>query len=257
MSLPEELRQIAITIAREAGAVVSRRSTEHLHPDTKSTATDVVTEVDRDTEKLIRQRLADLRPGDGMLGEEGTDDPGSTGVRWIVDPLDGTVNYLYGIGAYSVSIAAELDGQVVAGAVYDAATGVGYDGVRGGGSYRNGVRLACSDVTDLGHALLGTGFGYDAQVRADQGALIANVLPRVRDIRRIGSAALDMCWVAGGVLDAYFERGTHEWDRAAGLLIAEEAGARFAVIPENGRDLVVLAPPAIFDELFALVTPQN
>lgn len=251
---PAELRQIAISIAREAGALLASRRGEHLVADTKSSPTDAVTEVDRASEALIVRRLSEMRPGDGILGEEGADAAGSTGVRWVVDPLDGTVNYLYGIGAYAVSIAAEVDGIAVAGAVFDAATGRMYDAALGAGATRDGVPLACSQVTALDMALVGTGFGYSAQVRADQAAVVAKLLPRVRDIRRFGSAALDLCAVASGALDAYYERGIHPWDRAAGLLIASEAGARTAVIPEGSRDLTLAAAPAVFDPLLEAVT---
>lgn len=248
------LREIAVTVAREAGALLAARRGEHLVADAKSTPTDAVTEVDRASEALIVRRIGEMRPGDGILGEEGADTAGSTGVRWVVDPLDGTVNYLYGIGAYAVSIAAEVDGVTVAGAVFDAATGRMYDAALGDGATLDGAALACSKVDSLDMSLVGTGFGYSTQVRADQAAVVAALLPRVRDIRRFGSAALDLCAVASGSLDGYYERGIHPWDRAAGLLIASEAGARWVVIAEGSRDLTLAAAPAIFDPLLAAVT---
>ena len=253
MSLAEDLRGIAVAVAREAGALLAARRGEHLVADTKSTPTDAVTEVDRQSEALIVRRLAEMRPGDGILGEEGADTAGSTGVRWVVDPLDGTVNYLYGIGAYAVSIAAEVDGVAVAGAVFDAATGRMYDAARGQGATLDGAPLACSRVSTLEMALVGTGFGYSAQVRADQARVVSALLPQVRDIRRFGSAALDLCAVASGALDGYYERGIHPWDRAAGLLIATEAGAQGSVIPEGSRDLTLAAAPAVFDALLHAV----
>lgn len=250
-----ELRDVAVEIARRAGAYIASRAHEHLQADSKTSATDAVTEVDRASEALIVSLLDEMRPGDGIVGEEGANRPSSTGVRWIVDPLDGTVNFLYGIGAYAVSIAAEVGGRVVAGAVFDVPRGFMYDGVLGAGSRRDGAPLACSRVGELGMALVGTGFGYEAHIRAQQGALAARVLPQVRDLRRIGSAALDLCLVAAGGLDGFYESGLHEWDRAAALLIAEEAGARWIVIPEEGeRDLTVAAPPGVFDALLAACT---
>lgn len=250
-----ELRDLAVDIARRAGGYLAAHADDHLTVHTKSTPTDAVTDVDRASEALIVRLITEKRPGDGILGEEGTSRPGSTGVRWIVDPLDGTVNYLYGIGAYAVSIGVEVDGTPAAGAVFDAARGIVYDAVLGGGARRDGQPLHCSGATDLALALVGTGFGYAADVRADQGALAARLLPRVRDIRRIGSAALDLCAVAAGRLDGYYERGINPWDRAAGLLIAAEAGARTGVFAEPGtdRELTMAAAPAIFDALKAAV----
>lgn len=250
-----ELRDLAVAIAGEAGGYLAAHADDHLTVHTKSSPTDAVTDVDRASEALIVRLIAENRPGDGILGEEGTSRPGTTGVRWIVDPLDGTVNYLYGIGAYAVSIGVEVDGVPAVGAVFDAARGYMYDAVHGGGARRDGTTLTCSGVTDLALALVGTGFGYDAGIRADQGALAARLLPQVRDIRRFGSAALDLCAVASGRLDGYYERGINPWDRAAGLLIAAEAGARTGVFAEPGtdRDLTVAAAPAIFDALRAAV----
>lgn len=249
-----ELREIAVTIARLAGELIASRAHEHLRADAKTSPTDAVTDVDRASEALIVSLLAEMRPGDGVLGEEGAHKVSETGLRWIVDPLDGTVNYLYGIGAYAVSIGAELDGKPVAGAVFDASRGIMYDAALGLGARRDGAPLGCSGVQALEMALVGTGFGYRAETRAAQGKRVADLLPNVRDIRRIGSAALDLCAVAAGSLDGYYERGIHPWDRAAGLLIAAEAGARTFVIREaDGRELTVAAPPAIFEALLAAV----
>lgn len=252
-----ELHARAIAIAREAGQYVASRAHEHLAVDTKSSPTDSVTDVDRTSERMIVGRILETRPDDGILGEEGTSRLGTTGVRWVVDPLDGTVNYLYGIGAYAVSIGVEVDGVGVAGAVYDAATGAMYEAVRGGGARRDGNVLACSGVDDLALALVGTGFGYEAAVREQQGAVVAALLPRVRDIRRIGSAALDLCAVAYGARDAFYEEGIHPWDRSAGLVIASEAGARWTVLPtaDPDRELTVAGAPGVFDALVAAVAP--
>lgn len=251
---PIALRDLAVAIAREAGALVAARSSEHLVPDTKSTPTDAVTDVDRASERLIVARIAAARPGDAILGEEGTSRPGSTGVRWIVDPLDGTVNYLYGIGCYAVSIGVEVGGIRTAAAVVDAATGDIYDAASGAGSRLNGAPLACTGEADLSLALIGTGFAYVTAARARQAQIAAAVLPQVRDIRRCGSAALDLCSVAAGRLDGYYERGIQPWDRAAGLLIAAEAGARVTVVDTADGELTVAAAPGVFDALLAVAT---
>lgn len=221
---PLALRDLAVRAAQEAGAFLL----EHLPGDrsvtTKSSDTDVVTEVDRASEALLLARLLGERPEDGILGEEGTSRAGTSGVRWVVDPLDGTVNYLYRIPAFAVSVAAEVDGVSVAGCVFDPSRGETFAAALGHGATRNGVAIAPSSVSDPRQALVGTGFGYETAVRERQGIVIARVLPRVRDIRRGGSAALDLCWVACGRLDAYFERGVQAWDVAAGGLIVREAG---------------------------------
>lgn len=248
---PHALRDLAVALARETAALLQRRRPADLGADTKSTPTDVVTVMDRAAERLIVQRLGEQRPDDAVLGEEGGSRPGRSGVRWIVDPLDGTVNYLYGIPAYGVSIAAELDGEVVAGAVYDALHRVVHEAVRGGGARTDGTPIRCSGVGELSLALVGTGFAYAADTRARQGRLVGELLPRVRDIRRIGAAALDLCAVAAGQLDAYFERGLKPWDRAAGMLIAAEAGARTASVPDGDEQITVAAAPGVFDALIA------
>lgn len=266
---PEDLRAVAEQLAVEAAAFVRRRRAEifgdgsdPIAPgavQTKSTPTDPVTVVDTETEQLLRDRLAQLRPGEQILGEEGGG-PGADvggGVCWVVDPIDGTVNFLYGIPAYAISIAAQVDGvsvagavaDVVAGDVYSAAVGLGAQVVHG--AVR--TRLQCSGVDKLSMALIGTGFGYAAQRRAEQSALLARILPAVRDVRRIGSAALDLCMVAAGRLDAHYEHGLHVWDWAAGALIATEAGA-LVVLPQPGDDeeragLLVAAAPGIAAQL--------
>lgn len=250
---PVELRDLAIDIAREAAALVAAHADDHLVADTKSTPTDAVTEVDRAAERLIVERITAARPDDAILGEEGTSRPGSTGVRWVIDPLDGTVNFIYGIRVYSVSIGVEVDGERTAAAVVDAATGRIYDAARGSGARADGEAITCSDVTDLGMALTSTGFGYSAERRAKQAEIVAMLLPKIRDLRRIGSAALDLCAVAAGHVDAYFEYGINPWDRAAGLLIAEEAGAQVAIIDGPMGGLTIAAPPAIFDALLTEV----
>jgi myo-inositol-1(or 4)-monophosphatase len=176
-------------------------------------------------------------------------------VRWIVDPIDGTVNYLYGLAHYAVSIAAEVGGRIVAGVVHNAATGDQWTATAGGGAWRQGRRLAASVQTDLGQALVGTGFGYDARRRKHQAAVLAGVLPRVRDIRRFGSAALDLAAAAEGTLDAFYEKGLQAWDLAAGGLIAREAGLLVTGLRgrEAGPDMVLAAPPALHAPLHDLL----
>ncbi len=259
-------------MAEEAAAFARRRRAEvfgeHAHGAgagavrTKSTPTDPVTVVDTETERLLRDRLAEVRSGDAVLGEEGggpqssvTADPGL--VTWVVDPIDGTVNFVYGVPAYAVSVAAQVDGVSVAGAVADVVAGRVYSAAQGLGAQvtdEHGTRaLRCTAADELAMALVGTGFAYSKQRRTTQAALLARMLPVVRDVRRIGSAALDLCMVAAGRLDAYYEHGLQIWDRAAGTLIAAEAGAR-VVLPaphESGAGLVVAAAPGIADELLA------
>ncbi len=210
----------------------------------KSTPTDPVSEADLAAERLIRERLADARPDDAIMGEEGDDVAGTSGRRWIVDPLDGTVNFLFGIPQFAVSIA--LEGEV----------GVVYDPMRDEcwSTPGTGVPRACAAQT-LGMALVATGFGYDPAVREQQGAVAARLLPRVRDIRRFGSAALDLAWTAAGRYDAYFERGVKAWDVAAGRLMCTAAGLEVRELPpappSDGGILV--APSAFAQELFDAV----
>ncbi|WP_156688950.1 inositol monophosphatase family protein [Mycobacterium sp. Marseille-P9652] len=264
---PARLRSVAETLAAEAAEFVGRRRREVFDGDTaggdavrsKSTPTDPVTVVDTETERLLRNRLAELRPGDPILGEEGggpaAAPPGA--VTWVLDPIDGTVNFVYGIPAYAVSVGAQVDGISVAGAVADVVAGRVYSAAAGLGAHvtdgRGRRALRCAQVDDLSMSLLGTGFAYTRGRREVQARLVAGLLPVVRDVRRIGSAALDLCMVAAGRLDAFYEHGLQVWDRAAGALIASEAGAR-VVLPAPGSDggeLVVAAAPGIADELLA------
>ena len=263
---PEQLRAVAEQLAADAAAFVLRRRAEIFGDGdgvasgsmqaglvhTKSTPTDPVTVVDTETELLLRDRLAALRPGEAILGEEGGGPaPGADGaIRWVIDPIDGTVNFMYGIPAYGISIAAQSEGVSVAGAVADVVSGDIYSAAAGHGAHvlRGGERreLRCSAVTELSMALVGTGFGYASQRRAAQSAVLARLLPQVRDMRRIGSAALDLCLVAAGRLDAHYEHGLHVWDWAAGALIATEAGALVVLPPvDEEGGLVVAAAPGV------------
>jgi myo-inositol-1(or 4)-monophosphatase len=252
-STGDELLSVALPVAREAAATARRMRAEAITDvETKSTMTDVVTAADRAVERQVIEALRAARPDDGVLGEEYGESSTTPGaVRWILDPIDGTVNYLYGLPQYAVSLAAEADGVVVAGVVINAATGDEWTATLGGGAWRSGRRLRCSDRTDLSRSLVGTGFGYDAKRRAHQGAVVAQLITRVRDIRRFGAAALDLCAVGEGMLDAYFEKGLNPWDHAAGGLVATEAGAIVSGLEgaAPGLDMVVAATPAVFGPL--------
>lgn len=258
---PEALLDRAVAAARE-GAALARQYRANGVGDigTKSTRTDLVTAADRAVEALITRLLLDGHPDDRVLGEEGGEsaapDPAAPSrVRWIVDPIDGTVNYVYGLPNVGVSIAAEVDGQVVAGVVHNVATGEEWTAVRGGGAWRNGIRLTGSRVTSLDLTLVATGFGYDAARRAHQAAVLAGLVPRVRDIRRMGAASLDLCAAAEGLVDAYFEKGLAAWDLAAGGLIAQEAGLLVTGLrgAPPGPAMVLAAPPAVYAELHDLL----
>lgn len=250
--MTDALLSLAIDLVRRAGALVlAGRSSAGDDVTTKTTPTDVVTAMDRASERLVVDALHDARPDDGVLGEEGGESPGSSGVRWVIDPIDGTVNYLYGLPAYAVSLGAEVDGVMTVGAVYNPAIGELWTAVRGEGSWLDGRRLSGSTVTSLDQALVATGFGYGAGRRTSQAAVVATLLPEVRDIRRFGAASLDLCSVAAGRVDAYFERGLAPWDLAAGGLIASEAGLQVTGLRgmPAGPDMVLAAPPALHELL--------
>jgi len=256
-----ELLDLAVATAREAAALVARgRATAGEHVDVKSSSVDMVTAVDRATEELVTGRLLGARPGDGLLGEEGGERAGTTRVRWIVDPIDGTTNFVYGVPAYAVSIAAEVHGQVRVGAVLNAATGELFTATLGGGAHlsspgREPVRLRCSSPASLETTLVATGFGYRAEQRRAQGAVVARLLPEVRDIRRIGSAALDLCSLAAGRVDAYYEAHLNPWDWSAGCLVAAEAGAVVTGLPGHrfGDPLGIAAAPSVAEPFVALL----
>ena len=255
----EDLLDLAVRTARSAATLVEAGAARDIEvAATKSSDVDVVTESDRSAERLIRTALLAARPDDTVLGEEAegeqSDEPGASGVRWIVDPIDGTVNFLYGIPQYAVSIAAELDGEVVAGVVLNVATGLEYTATLGGPAQRNGVPIRVRDTVPLHERLIGTGFSYEARQREIQAAALLHLLPRIRDIRRLGSCALDLCGVAQGSLDGYLEEGVNLWDHAAGGLIASAAGARVETDLGVGGRLIVMAAPADgFDEFRAAI----
>ncbi|QAY72256.1 inositol monophosphatase [Agromyces protaetiae] len=255
---PAELLELARTIALQAGAfaIEARRAGVEVAA-TKSTPTDIVTAVDRDTEALIRTLILEARPDDGILGEEGTSLPGSTGLEWIVDPIDGTVNFLYGIPAWAVSIAvvARSEGarqwRALAGVVVNPTSGELFEASEGGGATLDGARIEANQDVPLSRALVATGFGYAAEKRRDQAAIVSQLLPRIRDIRRMGAASLDLCAVAAGRIDAYYESGLHAWDHAAGALVAAEAGA-LVTGPRGGaadEEFILVAAPRLHAEL--------
>lgn len=250
----DELAQLARRAAHEGGAELLRRFGHVEGLGSKSTDTDLVSDADRASEHLIADMLLGARPDDGMLAEEGTSHPSGSGITWVVDPLDGTVNYVYGMPGWAVSIAADDAAGTCAGVVHDPVGGHTYSAVRGGGAYRDGERLAVNDPVPLDRAMLATGFSYRSERRRASGALIAELLPRVRDIRRFGSAAIDLCYVAAGIVDAYLEEDTNHWDRAAGALIAREAGAIVtAATPTGGQQGALTAGPALHAALTSLL----
>jgi myo-inositol-1(or 4)-monophosphatase len=254
-----ELLAIAERLANAAAAELRNRP-DDLHAGAKSTPTDAVTVMDRRAETVILDGLAAARPHDRIVAEESGDNDRDAEVTWYVDPLDGTVNYLYGIPQYAVSIAAAVGGEVVAGVVLDVARDETYAAVRGcgatnGGATRGREPLRCTSQGEPALALVGTGFAYAATTRAAQARVLADLLPQVRDIRRLGSAALDLCAVAAGRLDAYYEAGMHPWDWAAGTLIAREAGARVEGLRgrPQGEGVMLAANPALFERLHDLL----
>jgi myo-inositol-1(or 4)-monophosphatase len=259
---PQELLTLAVEAAQEAADLVRRgQPTAAGSVAVKSSPVDVVTAVDTASERLVVGRLLSERPDDGVLGEEGSARAGTSGVRWVVDPIDGTVNFLYGLPAYAVSIGAEVDGEVLAGVVLNAATGELFTAVAGGGAFVSApgapapVRLRGSRPASLDQALVATGFGYRAEQRRAQGAVVAELLPRVRDIRRHGSAALELCAAAAGRVDAYYEADLNPWDHAAGALVAAEAGLVLSGLHGQpfGEPMVVAAAPTIAEDLLELL----
>jgi myo-inositol-1(or 4)-monophosphatase len=247
-----ELLWLAQQAAHRAGSLLrDGRPADLAVAATKSSPVDVVTEMDIAAEKLITGFLAEYRPEDGILGEEGASRAGTSGVRWVIDPLDGTVNYLYGLPTWSVSIAAERDGETLVGVVAAPMRGETYHAVRGGGAYAGEQRLTCRPAAPMNRSLVSTGFNYVSTVRDHQAEVARQLIPHLRDIRRGGSAAVDLCDVAAGRLDGYYERGLHPWDLAAGDLIAREAGALTGGRPGErpSYDLAVAAVPGLFEPL--------
>ena len=255
-----DLLRIARDTALAAGELAALRRAEGVTvAASKSSPVDIVTEADRETEALIRGLLVDARPGDGFFGEESTATVGESGLTWVVDPIDGTVNFLYGIPHYAVSIAVvegepdPLTRRALAACVFNPATGEVYTATEGGGAVLGETPIRVAPAVPLGQALVGTGFAYDSGMRGVQGDLVARLLPGIRDIRRMGTASLDLCAVAAGRLNAYFERTLSPWDHAAGALIAREAGATVKGLRDAApsRDFILAAEPELAERLEA------
>lgn len=254
----QQLLDVAVDAARRAAdLLIERFRGEARGIETKSSSTDLVSDADRDSERLLKGLVAAARPDDGYLGEEGARADSASGITWIIDPLDGTVNYLYRRAEWAVSVAAaDAEGSLV-GVVFDPNRGELFSATRGEGAFLDGEPIRVSDQADLAQALVGTGFSYEVDIRTFQAEVLARVLPMVRDIRRPGCAALDLCSVACGRYDGYYESHMHAWDRAAGELIAREAGAVVTDLPPPGSDGtdvgVIAANPLLHDKLSAAV----
>ncbi len=259
----EKLLELATRVAVEAGDLAAQRRREGVSvAASKSSPVDIVTEADREVERFIRGALAQARPDDGVLGEEGSTTTGTSGLNWVVDPIDGTVNFVYGIPHYAISIAVvegdpdPLTWSALAGCVVNPASGELFTAITGGGARLGREQIHVAAPVPLSQALVGTGFSYASEVRDEQGALIADLLPRVRDIRRLGTASLDLCFVACGRFNAYFERTLSPWDHAAGALIAREAGAtvkgRGGAAPS--REFILAGHPDVAADLEATLT---
>jgi myo-inositol-1(or 4)-monophosphatase len=246
--LSKELLALAQRIGREAAAILSERPVELL-VESKSTVIDVVTQMDTKVEAFIVEQILAARPDDGLIGEEGADRPSRSGITWVIDPLDGTVNYLYDLPGWNVSIAAKDENGQLVGVVTAPSINSTWWAVRGGGAFHNGAPIRCNEPIALNRALLGTGFQYDVAHRDRQIADVARLLPQIRDIRRNGAAATDLCHVAMGALDGYYEHGLKEWDWAAAGLIAQEAGARFGLYGQAPYLMTLAAGPTLFSEL--------
>lgn len=259
-ALGAELLRVASQLAHQAGTMVlvgRRGGFNDVH--SKTTKTDMVTEFDRASELLVAEGLTQHRPDDAIVGEEGASHPGTSGITWYIDPIDGTTNFLYALPNWAVSIGATDAHGPLAGAVYVPVLDEMFTAVRGGGAHLNGTQIRCNTTTELSQALVGTGFSYSPEQRTVQAQRVSRMIHLVRDIRRFGAAAIDLCYVACGRLDAYFEENLHPWDIVAGELIAREAGCRTgnfdgqAVTPAQ----VLTAVPAIFDDLAVLINASG
>jgi myo-inositol-1(or 4)-monophosphatase len=240
----EALKNLAVEIAKNAGSLLLNRP-KQLDISTKTSDIDVVTQMDRASERFIVEEILKARPDDGIIGEEGADRPSKSGYTWVIDPIDGTVNYLYNMAGWSVSIAVkDLQGTVV-GVVYSPTIDSLYTAIRGGGAFLNGSKISCNDPIELNRALIATGFAYRSELREQQISQFNELIMKIRDYRRNGSAAIDICHVASGLVDGYYEMGLLEWDRAAAELIATEAGATVSVHGE----LTIAAGPYLYGKL--------
>lgn len=241
-----EILNLAVDIAERAGTLLLDRPAK-LDIDTKSSDIDIVTQMDRASEKLIVDAIRDARPDDGIIGEEGADRPSKSGYTWVIDPIDGTVNYFYNMHGWSVSIAVKDDKGPIVGVVYAPTLNSMYTATRGGGAFLNGAPIKCNDPVELNRAMISTGFHYRDEIRKLEVEQFNKLILKVRDIRRNGSAALDICHVAAGLVDGYFEMGLYPWDRDAASLIATEAGAEVLV----QEDLTIAAGPHLHKILSA------
>jgi len=250
-----------LTLAEEAARAAGRLIVQG-RPDravevtaTKSSATDIVTEMDQASERLLVEHIRAVRPDDGFLGEEGADEAGTSGVTWVIDPIDGTVNYLYQLPGFAVSVGVRIGDEIVAGAVVNPTSGEVWTARRGHGAWLDGRPIHVNEPPPLAMALVATGFGYDSERRRRQAQVLTSVLPKIRDMRRFGCASIDLCALACGRVDGYYEQGLKPWDLAAGGLIATEAGAVVGGLAGRpaGESLVVAAPPGLFEQLEGLL----
>jgi myo-inositol-1(or 4)-monophosphatase len=250
-----QLHELAVEAATRAGSMLMNRPRD-LEVMSKSTPTDVVTIMDKNTERLLENFLLGTRPSDGILGEEGASVDGTSGVVWVVDPLDGTVNYLYDLPGWSVSVAAKFNGVTVAGCVYAPTIRRTWSAARGIGAWLNGAPIFCNDPVKFENALISTGFSYSADERSVQGETVQKLVSQIRDIRRSGSAAVDLCYVASGSLDGYFERGLNSWDSAAGELIVREAGGVVSNLTggDASPEMTIAGGPEVHARLLAFLT---
>ncbi len=246
----KQLLELALKIAREAGdLLVNRPASWDL--TVKSTAIDIATQMDLASEKLIVKSILTARPDDGIIGEEGTSRPSKSGVTWVIDPVDGTVNYFYGLPGWAISIAAKDENGTLVGVVHSPTVNSTWHASKGGGAFLNDVKIACNNPVELNRALISSGFAYDVRDRVEQLKIVNALLPQIRDLRRIGSAAADICHVATGLVDGYFETGLHEWDLAAAELVAREAGAVVTTRAWHGLNLTVAAGAHLYEALNA------
>lgn len=258
MSAPLELLKLAEQIAISASNLLLSRPNK-FDVDVKSSALDFATQKDHESEHFIVSSILAARPDDGILGEEGANRPGSSGYTWVIDPIDGTVNYLYDIPAWCVSIAVKDVHGVIVGVVVAPTINKIWSAIRGQGALCNGEPIKCNDPISMDRALVGTGFAYNLERRAAQAALVAQLIPKVRDIRRMGACAVDICMVASGLLDAHYESGVHEWDIAAAALIAREAGASVATVAgiwDGEKYFVLAAGPALYRAFATELAPH-
>ncbi len=248
-----DLLDLATRAAATAARFLEQGWADRTVVATKSSTTDIVTQMDQGSERLLVDLILSERPDDAILGEEGASREGSSGVTWVLDPLDGTVNYLYGFPSWAVSVAAVVDDKPLVGVVHAPALRTVWRGIAGKMATANDVPIRCGELAELSGALVATGFAYDPQVRGWQGEIVAQLLPQIRDVRRAGAAAVDLCWVAQGVVDAYFERGTHLWDRAAAMAICDGAGATVGGLDAGPATdaLTIAANPVLFSALRA------